>query len=153
MTCGLDGESGNPERRDRAWRNSGTSGSGITSWNLASWRWGFQCRGGGVPGPPPVSMSRCCPIAAVGERALRCARVQPTRDGAASDLPKEHRHLAWLSLDSRGRCGVLGGDGTDGAVCCGQSRRDPSSAAEHLGVEVLAGSENRHTLPGRNGTH
>ena len=31
-------------------------------------------------------------------------RVQPTRDGA-SDLPKEHRHLAWLPLDSRGRCG------------------------------------------------
>ena len=58
-----------------------------------------------------------------GTGAAVCDHYSKLAMAQHPNLAKEHKHLAWLSLDSRRGPGILGRDGADGPLRRGESLR------------------------------
>ena len=107
--------------KDRAWEQLGTSGSGnhfvefgqLTVLDAAS---------GLAPGTYLALLSHSGSRGTGAQVADHYSRRARERH---PELPKALSHLAWLELSSEAGQEYLGCDGTDGAICGGESRAHP----------------------------
>lgn len=136
------------ERRDRAWAQLGTSGSGNHFVEFGVLEVGVSgAAAAAFPGLPPGeyvallshSGSRGTGAAVCEEYSRRALERHP-------ELPKEHRHMAWLPLDSEDGAEYWAAMELMGRYAAANHAVIHRHVAEHLGVEVLAGIENHHNF-------
>ena len=81
-----------------------------------------------------------------GTGAAVCDHYSKLAFSQFPDLPSELKRLAWLSLDSAGGPGILGGDGVDGPYAAANHALIHRHIAANLGAEVLLDLENHHNF-------
>jgi len=136
------------ERRDRAWAQLGTSGSGnhFVEFGVLTVgdELGVATALPGVPAGEYVALlshsgSRGTGAAVCEEYSRRAVEAHP-------ELPKEHRHLAWLTLDSADGAEYWAAMELMGRYAAANHAVIHRHIAHHLGVEVLADVENHHNF-------
>ncbi len=81
-----------------------------------------------------------------GTGAAVCDHYSKLAMALHPDLPKEHKHLAWLSLDSQEGQEYWAAMELMGRYAAANHAMIHRHIAEHLGVEVLADIENHHNI-------
>ena len=111
------------QNKDRAWSQLGTSGSGNHFVEF-----GLFTAHGKIHGlEPGTYLALLSHSGSRGTGAAVCDHYSKLAFSQFPDLPSELKRLAWLSLDSAGRPGILGGDGVDGPLRRGQPRPHPQA--------------------------
>ena len=120
------------QNKDRAWSQLGTSGSGnhFVEFGL------FTAHSKINDLEPGTYVALLSHSGSRGTGAAVCDHYSKIAFSQFPDLPSELKRLAWLSLDSPGRPGILGRDGIDGAIRRGQPRLHPPA---HRGKPRRAG--------------
>jgi len=130
------------QNKDRAWSQLGTSGSGNHFVEFGLFKAPEQV-GSLPPGDYVALLSHS---GSRGTGASVCNHYSELAMSQRPNLPKEHRHLAWLSLDS--------GEGQEywaamelmGLYAAANHSLIHRHIAEHLRVQVLLDVENHHNF-------
>jgi tRNA-splicing ligase RtcB (3'-phosphate/5'-hydroxy nucleic acid ligase) len=134
--------------KDRAWAQLGTSGSGnhfvefgtLTVSELAPGQ-------SGVPGIAPGQyVALLSHSGSRGTGAAVCDHYSKLAMAQHPDLPKEHKHLAWLRLDSEAGQEYWAAMELMGRYAAANHALIHRHIAEHLRVAVLADVENHHNF-------
>lgn len=128
--------------KDRAWAQLGTSGSGnhfvefgvFTSTDKAS---------GLEPGEYVALLSHS---GSRGSGAMVCEHYSGLAMELHAELPKEHKHLAWLMLDSAEGAEYWAAMELMGEYAAANHALIHQHMARHLGLEVLLDVENHHNF-------
>jgi tRNA-splicing ligase RtcB len=130
------------QNKDRAWSQLGTSGSGNHFVEFGLFK--AQEQVGNLP--PGEYVALLSHSGSRGTGASVCDHYSQLAMSQHPNLPKEHRHLAWLSLDS--------GEGQEywaamelmGLYAAANHSLIHRHIAQHLRVEVLLDVENHHNF-------
>lgn len=136
------------ERRERAWAQLGTSGSGNHFVEFGVLTVGDDAPAAtAFPGlPPGTYVALLSHSGSRGTGAAVCDEYSRRAIEAHPELPKEHRHLAWLSLDSADGAEYWAAMELMGRYAAANHAVIHRSIATHLGAEVLATIENHHNF-------
>ncbi|MFA6545143.1 MAG: RtcB family protein [Limisphaerales bacterium] len=146
--------------KDRAWSQLGTSGSGnhFVEFGIFTVRepFGVPPSGGRVPEPPEGGTPSQLPpgeyvalLSHSGSRgtgAAVCDHYSQLAMGLHPDLPKEHKHLAWLCLDSAEGQEYWAAMELMGDYAAANHALIHQHIAEHLRLQVLLDVENHHNF-------
>ena len=124
------------EKKDTAWKQLGTSGSGNHFVEFGELTLTADDKQLGLAAGKYVAL-----LSHSGSRGAGAAVCSTYSQTAQRLLPKKYKdlgRLAWLDLDERSRPGVLGRDEPDGRIRRGESCGDPSA-----GVEAAGGGDRR----------
>ena len=133
------------QNRDRAWSQLGTSGSGNHFVEFGS----LEVREGpaGFPGLPPGEyVALLSHSGSRGTGAAVCDHYSKLALERHPELPKEHKHLAWLDLASAEGQEYWSAMELMGRYAAANHALIHRHVAEHLGVAVLADVENHHNF-------
>jgi len=133
------------QNRDRAWAQLGTSGSGnhFVEFGLFTNR---EPMGGLPPGDSVALLSHS---GSRGTGAAVCAHYSKLAMAQHPDLPKEHRHLAWLDLDSEEGAEYWAAMELMGRYAAANHALIHRHLAQRLGLAVLFEVENHHNFAWR----
>jgi tRNA-splicing ligase RtcB len=130
------------QNRDRAWAQLGTSGSGnhFVEFGL------FECETGIAGLPPGQYVALLSHSGSRGTGASVCDRYSKLAMERHPGLPKELKHLAWLSLDSEEGREYWAAMELMGRYAAANHELIHRHLARHLGLEVLLDVENHHNF-------
>ena len=128
--------------KDRAWAQLGTSGSGnhFVEFGL------FTAREPLPNLPPGEYVALLSHSGSRGTGAMVCEHYSKLAMGRHPELPKEHRHLAWLELDSDAGREYWAAMELMGRYAAANHALIHRHLARHLGLEVLFDVENHHNF-------
>jgi tRNA-splicing ligase RtcB (3'-phosphate/5'-hydroxy nucleic acid ligase) len=134
--------------KDRAWSQLGTSGSGnhfveFGTLTVKEDEAGESTISGLAPGNYVALLSHS---GSRGTGAAVCDHYSKLAMALHPNLAKEHKHLAWLSLDSQEGQEYWAAMELMGRYAAANHAMIHRHIAEHLGVEVLADIENHHNF-------
>ena len=134
--------------KDRAWAQLGTSGSGNHFVEFGTLTVREDSAGAsGVPGLAPGEyVALLSHSGSRGTGAAVCDHYSKLAMALHPDLPKEHKHLAWLSLDSEEGVEYWAAMELMGRYAAANHALIHRHIAEHLGTPVLADIENHHNF-------
>ena len=134
--------------KDRAWAQLGTSGSGNHFVEFGTLTVKEPQAGEPVPlGLPPGDyVALLSHSGSRGTGAAVCEHYSKLAMALHPDLPKEHKHLAWLPLDSEEGAEYWAAMELMGRYAAANHALIHRHIAGHLGVEVLADVENHHNF-------
>ena len=134
--------------KDRAWAQLGTSGSGNHFVEFGTLIVEEDKTGrAGMPGLQPGEyVALLSHSGSRGTGAAVCDHYSKLAMALHPDLPKEHKHLAWLSLDSEEGREYWAAMELMGHYAAANHALIHRHMAAHLGVEVLADIENHHNF-------
>ncbi|MBM3878958.1 MAG: RtcB family protein [Verrucomicrobia bacterium] len=130
------------QNQDRAWAQLGTSGSGNHFVEFGVFTLHEPVHGLG-PGEYVALLSHS---GSRGTGAAVCAHYSKLAMNRHPDLPKEHRHLAWLELDSAEGQEYWAAMDLMGRYAAANHALIHRHLARHLGLEVLLDVENHHNF-------
>ena len=134
--------------KDRAWAQLGTSGSGnhFVEFGTLTVKEGTAGRAG-MPGLQPGDyVALLSHSGSRGTGAAVCDHYSKLAMALHPDLPKEHKHLAWLPLDSEEGAEYWAAMELMGRYAAANHALIHRHIAGHLGVEVRADVENHHNF-------
>jgi tRNA-splicing ligase RtcB len=133
------------QQKDRAWSQLGTSGSGnhFVEFGLFT---ASEKIGGLEPGDYVALLSHS---GSRGTGATVCDHYSKLAMAQHPDLPKEHRHLAWLALDSAEGQEYWAAMELMGRYAAANHSLIHQHIARHLGLAVLLDVENHHNFAWR----
>ncbi len=136
------------QNKDRAWAQLGTSGSGnhFVEFGLFTNEAEIPGAGGKPALLPGTYVALLSHSGSRGTGALTCDYYSKRAMARHPDLPKEHRHLAWLPLDSEEGAEYWAAMELMGQYAAANHALIHRHIAEHLGVEVLLDVENHHNF-------
>ena len=134
--------------KDRAWAQLGTSGSGNHFVEFGTLTIREDSAGvSGIPGLAPGEyVALLSHSGSRGTGAAVCDHYSKLAMERHPDLPKEHKHLAWLSLDSEEGVEYWAAMELMGRYAAANHALIHRHIAEHLGTLVLADIENHHNF-------
>lgn len=134
--------------KDRAWAQLGTSGSGNHFVEFGTLTVNEDGTGSsGVPGLAPGQyVALLSHSGSRGTGAAVCDHYSKLAMDQHPELPKEHKHLAWLALDSEEGAEYWAAMELMGRYAAANHALIHRHVAEHLGVAVLADIENHHNF-------
>ena len=137
--------------KDRAWAPLGTSGSGNHFVEFGTLIVQEDETGrAGIPGLRPGEyVALLSHSGSRGTGAAVCAHYSKVAMEQHPELAKEHKHLAWLSLDSEEGREYWAAMELMGHYAAANHALIHRHMAAHLGVEVLADIENHHNFAWR----
>ncbi len=130
------------QNKDRAWAQLGTSGSGNHFVEFGKFTANEKVNGL-EPGEYVALLSHS---GSRGSGAAVCDRYSNIAMEQHADLPKEHKHLAWLSMDSAEGQEYWAAMELMGRYAAANHELIHKHIAEHLGLEVLLDVENHHNF-------
>jgi tRNA-splicing ligase RtcB len=130
------------QNKDRAWAQLGTSGSGNHFVEFGKFTANEKVNGL-EPGEYVALLSHS---GSRGSGALTCQHYSDIAMELHADLPKEHKHLAWLSMDSAEGQEYWAALELMGRYAAANHSLIHKHIAEHLGLEVLLDVENHHNF-------
>jgi tRNA-splicing ligase RtcB len=133
------------QNRDRAWAQLGTSGSGNHFVEFGVFTLETPV-GGAVPGEYVALLSHS---GSRGTGAAVCDHYSKRAMEQHPELPREHKHLAWLSLDSADGQEYWAAMELMGRYAAANHALIHQHIAGHLGLEVLLDVENHHNFAWR----
>ncbi len=133
------------KNRDRAWAQLGTSGSGNHFVEFGTFTLDQPL--GNVPAGEYVAL--LSHSGSRGTGAAVCNHYSNLAMEQHADLPKEHKHLAWLSLDSAEGQEYWAAMELMGHYAAANHALIHRHIAEHLRLEVLLDVENHHNFAWR----
>jgi tRNA-splicing ligase RtcB (3'-phosphate/5'-hydroxy nucleic acid ligase) len=134
--------------KDRAWSQLGTSGSGnhFVEFGTLTVKEDEASRST-IPGLAPGNyVALLSHSGSRGTGAAVCDHYSKLAMALHPNLAKEHKHLAWLSLDSQEGQEYWAAMELMGRYAAANHAMIHRHIAEHLGVEVLADIENHHNF-------
>lgn len=136
------------QNKDRAWAQLGTSGSGnhFVEFGLFTQEAEIPGTDGKPALPPGTYVALLSHSGSRGTGALTCDYYSKRAMARHPDLPREHRHLAWLPLDSEEGVEYWAAMELMGQYAAANHALIHRHIAEHLGVEVLLDVENHHNF-------
>jgi tRNA-splicing ligase RtcB (3'-phosphate/5'-hydroxy nucleic acid ligase) len=133
------------QNRDRAWAQLGTSGSGNHFVEF-----GLFTAHESVHGLPPGEyVALLSHSGSRGTGAAVCAHYSKIAMAQHPDLPKEHRHLAWLTLDSEAGAEYWAAMELMGRYAAANHALIHRHLTRRLGLTVLLDVENHHNFAWR----
>jgi tRNA-splicing ligase RtcB len=143
--------------KDRAWAQLGTSGSGnhFVEFGVLTVKERpagapVQRSQAGAPEPPGLAPGEYVALlshsGSRGTGAAVCDHYSKLAMARLPELPKEHRHLAWLLLDTEEGQEYWAAMELMGRYAAANHALIHRHIAQHLGVEVLADVENHHNF-------
>ncbi len=134
--------------KDRAWAQLGTSGSGNHFVEFGTLTVKEDGAGpSGMPGLPPGEyVALLSHSGSRGTGAAVCDHYSRLAMAQHPELAKEHKHLAWLTLDSEEGREYWAAMELMGRYAAANHAMIHRHIAAHLGVEVLADIENHHNF-------
>lgn len=134
--------------KDRAWAQLGTSGSGNHFVEFGTLTVNETAPGAsGVPGLAPGDyIALLSHSGSRGTGAAVCDHYSKLAMERHPELPREHKHLAWLPLDSAEGAEYWAAMELMGRYAAANHALIHRHVAEHLGVAVLADIENHHNF-------
>lgn len=134
--------------KDRAWSQLGTSGSGnhFVEFGVFTLTEAFPAAGGQPSLPPGEYVALLSHSGSRGSGATVCDVYSKRAMERHPDLPKEHKHLAWLPLDSAEGAEYWAAMELMGRYAAANHAVIHRHIAEHLGVQVLLDVENHHNF-------
>jgi tRNA-splicing ligase RtcB len=135
------------ENRDRAWAQLGTSGSGNHFVEFGIFTNTEEVKG--LPAGEYVAL--LSHSGSRGTGAAVCSRYSKIAMEQHPDLPKELKHLAWLSLDSEAGQEYWAAMELMGQYAAANHALIHHHIARHLGTEVLLDVENHHNFAWKEG--
>ncbi|MEM6394057.1 MAG: RtcB family protein [Planctomycetota bacterium] len=150
-------------RKDKAWSQLGTSGSGnhfvefgvLTVSDTAQQASPAAGLGGVGPGDGGLGLEAGEYVALLshsgsrGAGAAVCGHYSKLARAACPGLPKDLEHLAWLDLAGEAGAEYWAAMSLMGEYAAANHACIHDAVAEHLGAEVLAGVENHHNFAWR----
>ncbi len=134
--------------KDRAWSQLGTSGSGNHFVEFGTLT--VKDDGANASGIPNLPAGEYVALlshsGSRGTGAAVCDRYSKLAMERHSELPREHKHLAWLPLDSEEGAEYWAAMELMGRYAAANHALIHRHVAEHLGVTVLADIENHHNF-------
>ncbi len=130
------------QNKDRAWAQLGTSGSGNHFVEFGKFT-ANETVNGLEPGEYVALLSHS---GSRGSGALTCQHYSDIAMEQHAELPKEHKHLAWLSMDSAEGQEYWAAMELMGRYAAANHSLIHKHIAEHLGLEVLLDVENHHNF-------
>lgn len=132
--------------RDKAWQQLGTSGSGnhFVEFGTLTVSEGEQDAGLGLA--PGTYLALLSHSGSRGAGAAVCDHYSKLAMDAHPELPKTHKHLAWLGLDSQAGREYWEAMNLMGEYAAANHACIHRSIAKHLGARVLADVENHHNF-------
>jgi tRNA-splicing ligase RtcB len=130
------------QNRDRAWAQLGTSGSGNHFVEFGTFTLTEKV-GDLAPGEYVALLSHS---GSRGTGAAVCDHYSHSAMARHPDLPKEHKHLAWLPLDSEEGREYWAAMELMGRYAAANHALIHQHLARHLGLEVLLDVENHHNF-------
>lgn len=148
------------QNKDRAWAQLGTSGSGNHFVEFGKFTIGEAAlpaalqhgETGQAMAPVPLQLPPGEYVALLshsgsrGTGAAVCDRYSNIAMDQHPDLPKEHKHLAWLSMESAEGQEYWAAMELMGRYAAANHSLIHQHIAEHLGLEVLLDVENHHNF-------
>jgi tRNA-splicing ligase RtcB len=134
--------------KDRAWAQLGTSGSGNHFVEFGTLTVKEPQAGAPVPLPLPPGeyVALLSHSGSRGTGAAVCDQYSKLAMEQHPELAKEHKHLAWLSLDSGEGAEYWAAMELMGRYAAANHALIHRHIAEHLGVQVLLDVENHHNF-------
>ena len=130
------------QSKDRAWAQLGTSGSGNHFVEFGV----FTAREPLPNLPPGEYVALLSHSGSRGIGAMVCEHYSKLAMARHPELPKEHRHLAWLELDSEAGREYWAAMELMGRYAAANHALIHRHLARHLGLEVLFDVENHHNF-------
>lgn len=130
------------QHKDRAWAQLGTSGSGNHFVEFGVFT--AEAPVGGLPAGEYVAL--LSHSGSRGTGASVCEHYSKLAMAQHPDLPKEHRHLAWLGLETAEGQEYWAAMELMGHYAAANHALIHRHLAQHLGLEVLLDVENHHNF-------
>jgi tRNA-splicing ligase RtcB len=130
------------QNKDRAWAQLGTSGSGNHFVEFGKFTANEKVNGL----EPSEYVALLSHSGSRGSGALTCQHYSDIAMEQHAELPKEHKHLAWLSMDSAEGQEYWAAMELMGRYAAANHSLIHKHIAEHLGLEVLLDVENHHNF-------
>jgi tRNA-splicing ligase RtcB len=134
--------------RDRAWSQLGTSGSGNHFVEFGVFTVPEPSSGNPSPTglPPGAYVALLSHSGSRGTGASVCDHYSRIAMALHPDLPREHKHLAWLPLDSQEGAEYWAAMELMGRYAAANHALIHHHIARHLGAQVLLDVENHHNF-------
>lgn len=130
------------QNKDRAWAQLGTSGSGNHFVEFGKFTANEKVNGL----PPGEYVALLSHSGSRGSGALTCQHYSDIAMEQHAELPKEHKHLAWLSMDSAEGQEYWAAMELMGRYAAANHSLIHKHIVEHLGLTVLLDVENHHNF-------